>query len=159
MSSDATPLIDSAEAFQRLLLDPASTHDLLVSVRASAAVWWDVLERYPTSVVWVAANRHLPGEIVEHLAQHHSPQVRAALASSHCTHDSVMQQLAHDKSELIRLRVVCNERASREVLMTLTTDACQLVAAHAQARLVHDLTGLALPASYLDQVQVLDLLH
>lgn len=159
MSTDAPHPMDSAEAFERLARDPASTHARLVQVQADAEVWWEVLDRWPDLIAWVAANRHLPAQIVEHLAQHHSPQVRAALASSCCTHDSVMQQLAHDKSELIRLRVVCNTHTSRDVLVALTADPCPLVAAHAQARLVHDLTGVALPASYLDEVRVLDLLH
>jgi hypothetical protein len=151
--------VHSAEAFQRLVADASTTHAQLVSVKASAAVWWDVLERYPHSAAWVAANRALPVEIAEHLASHADPLVRAALATAGCMPDDVMLQLAHDKSELIRLRVVCSANATREVLMALTADPCQLVAAHAQARLVHDISGVALPPSYLDEVSVLDLLH
>lgn len=151
--------ITTAEAFARLLADPAVTRIQLVNVRAEAEVWWQVLARLPESAAWVAANRHLPLEIVEHLAMHPHLPVRAALASSGCLPERLMQQLAHDKSEFIRLRVVCNANASREVLMALAGDPCQVVSAHAQARLVHDISGVALPANYLDDLSVLDLLH
>jgi len=159
MSRDDAPLITTAEEFERLLDDPAAARAQLVDVRAEAAVWWQVLARRPDAAAWVAANRALPLEIAEHLAQHTSLPVRAALASSGCVPEALMQQLARDKSELIRLRVVCNARASRDVLMALAADPCQLVSAHAQARLVHDISGVALPANYLDDVSVLDLLH
>ena len=159
MLPDPAPVLASAEAFQRLLADPRSTHAELLSARATAPVWQEVLARFPHSAVWVAANRALPLEIVEHLASHPSLPVRAALATSGRVPEAVMMQLAHDKSELIRLRVVCNALVSRGVLAALTNDPCRLVAAHAQARLVHDISGVALPPSYLDEVEVLALLH
>lgn len=153
-------MIESAEAFARLLSDPAATRTQLVNVRvASDAVWWEILAKLPFAAAWVAANRALPAEIVEHLAAHPLVQVRACIASGPCMNEAVMLQLAHDKNELIRVRLVCNAQASREVLVLMAADACQLVSAHAQARLVHDISGVALPASYLDDVQVLDLLH
>ncbi|MEW6703419.1 MAG: hypothetical protein AB1430_01035 [Pseudomonadota bacterium] len=159
MPQDDAPTITTAEDFERLLADPATTRAQLVSVKGSAQLWWQVLARCPEAAAWVAANRHLPLEIAEHLALHPSLPVRAALASGGCVPEQLMQRLAHDKSEFIRLRVVCNANASREVLMALAADPCQLVSAHAQARLVHDISGVALPASYLDDVSVLDLLH
>jgi hypothetical protein len=151
--------LDSADEFAALLADPRSSRLQLVSLRASAAVWWQVLQRHPQAAAWVAANRALPADIAEHLAGHPAVAVRAALASGGCLTPALMMQLAHDRSEFIRLRLVCNAQATREVLVALTGDACPLVATHAQARLVHDLTGLALPASYLDEVPVLELLH
>ena len=159
MSGDPALTLTTAEAFERLLADPATTRLRLVNLKAEAEVWWQVLARRPESAAWVAANRHLPLEIVEHLAVHPHLPVRAALASSNCLPERLMQELAHDKSEFIRLRVVCNANASREVLMALAGDPCQLVSAHAQARLVHDISGVALPPNYLDDVSVLDLLH
>ncbi len=155
----AAPAIDTAEAFGRLLCDPATPPALLKSVQAPAAVWREVLKRYPHAATWVAANRHLPADIVVELVQHPSPQVRAALATNVREPADVLMQLAHDKSELIRLRVVCNAGATREVLMALAADPCQVVSTHAQARLVHDISGIALPTSYLDDVSMLDILH
>ncbi|MED5620499.1 hypothetical protein [Ideonella sp. BN130291] len=151
--------IHCAEDFARLLADPHTPRELLVSVSASREVWLDVLTQHPYAAVWVAVNRHLPDEIVEHLAAHPGIQVRAALASNSRVRDDLMMGLAHDKSELIRLRVVCNAHVSREVLVALTNDPCQLVSTRAQARLVHDISGVSLPPSYLDQIEVLSLLH
>lgn len=159
MSGDDAITITTAEAFRCLLADPSITRTQLVNVKAEAEVWWQVLARLPESAAWVAANRNLPLELVEHLAMHPHLPVRAALASGGCVPERLMQQLAHDKSEYIRLRVVCNANASREVLMALAGDPCQLVSAHAQARLVHDISGVKLPPNYLDDVSVLDLLH
>jgi hypothetical protein len=159
MSEPDPRALADAEAFARLLADPCVTRARLVEARASAEVWRDVLDRYPFAAAWVAANTALPAEIADLLVQHPEPPVRAALASAASLPEAVMLQLAHDKNELIRLRVVCNAQATREVLTALTADPCQLVSAHAQARLVHDISGVALPASYLDDVPVLDLLH
>jgi hypothetical protein len=153
-----TATIESAEAFERLLVDGAMTHDELVGVRAPAHVWWSVLDLYPHSAAWVAANLHLPAEVAEHLAQHCDVQVRAALASGHCMSPSLMMQLAHDKSEMIRLRVVCNAHTTLEALLALSVDPCQVVAAHAHARLTHDLSGIALPPDYLEALEVAQLL-
>lgn len=150
--------IDTADAFAELLFDETSTHAELVSVQAPANVWWDVLDRYPHCAAWVAANRQLPDDIAEHLAGHPDLQVRAALASGGGRSEPLMLQLAHDKSEMIRLRVVCNRTASRNVLTALAVDPCQVVAAHAQARLQHDIAGMSLPANYLDDVEVMQLL-
>jgi hypothetical protein len=159
MSGSDALTLTSAEDFERLLADPAVPRVQLVNVKAESEVWWQVLARLPASAAWVAANRHLPPDIVEHLAMHPHLPVRAALASGGCVPERLMQQLAHDKSEFIRLRVVCNANASREVLTALAADPCQLVSAHAQARLVHDISGVTLPPNYLDDLSVLDLLH
>jgi hypothetical protein len=151
--------VHSAEAFQRLLNQDGATHETLVALRADAQVWWDILERYPHAAAWVAANRHLPPDLIEHLAMHPSPQVRAALATSSHVPEALMMQLAHDRSELIRLRVVCNAHTTRDVLAALTADPCHVVSAHARARLVHDQGGLPVPATYIEDLNVLDILH
>lgn len=150
--------INTAEAFQRLLHRDDATHAQLVSVQARSQVWWDILERYPHSAAWVAANRHLPADVSEHLANHHNPQVRAALATGGHVPEPVMMRLAHDRSELIRLRVVCNEHATRDVLAALTADPCQVVSAHARARLAQDAAGLGVP-SYIDALNLVEILH
>jgi hypothetical protein len=156
--SDVHP-IHSAEDFARLLADPQTSRERLLSISAPSEVWREVLQRLPYAAVWVAVNRELPGDIAEQLAAHPGIQVRAALASNSRVPDHLMMQLAHDKSELIRLRVVCNAHVSRDVLVALTNDPCQLVSARAHARLVHDISGVCLPPSYLDEVEVLALLH
>lgn len=153
------PRIDTAEAFQRLLADPATPREAIVSVMADAALWWEVLQRWPYAAVWVAANRALPPEIIEHLAQSPMTQVRAALASNSELPEAAMQQFAHDPSDLIRVRLVCNAQLPREVLIDLVDDACKVVSIHAQARLMHDSSGLALPESYLDDITAGDVIH
>ena len=152
--------IGSADEFRQLL--EASPLDLarVVSARAvSPEVWWDVLTLYPELAVWVAANRTIPQELVTHLSSHHRIQVRVAIASSQSISDDMIEQLAHDKSDLVRMRVACNARAPREVLAHLVADPCVVVSKHAQARLQHDISGVTLPASYLDEVSVFDILH
>ena len=57
------------------------------------------------------------------------------------------------------MRIVCNASATREVLRALVSDSCVVVSLHAAARLQHDINGVMLPASYLDEVSVADLLH
>jgi len=153
------PRIDSAEAFQQLLADPATPREAIVSVTADSALWWEVLRRWPHTAVWVAANRALPLAIIEHLAQSPMLQVRAALASNGGLPERVMQQFAHDPSDLIRVRLVCNAQLPRSVLIDLVDDACKVVSIHAQARLMHDASGLALPESYLDDITAGDVIH
>jgi hypothetical protein len=157
MSGGPHSPIETAEAFHRLLFNPSTTHAELVGMQASADVWWDVLQRYPHSAAWVAANRHLPDEIAHHLAGHPNLQVRAALASNTQREDRLME-LAHDKSEMIRLRVVCNAHTTRDALTTLAMDPCQVVAAHARARLMHGLHDALVSISYLDDLEVMQLL-
>ena len=153
-------MIESAEAFHRLLASsPPESFRLAWMEAATPQVWWDVLEQYPRLAVWVAANRTLPDEVVAHLAAHDSIDVRAAVASGPGMSEDVMLRLAHDKDVLVRLRVACNPKALPDVLAMLAADACPVVSKHAQARLEHDLSGEALPASYLDGVSLLDLLH
>lgn len=154
------PTIASAGAFRQLLDGTPLDASRIKSVRADcAAVWWDVLARWPELAVWVAANRTIPHEIVVHLATHPRIQVRTAIASNAGLCDAVMMQLAHDKSDLVRMRVACNAQATREVLATLVADSCVVVSKHAEARLKHDISGVLLPASYLDEVSVFDILH
>jgi hypothetical protein len=157
MSGGAHSVIESADAFHRLLFNPDTTRAQLVGTQASAEVWHDVLQRYPHSAAWVAANRHLPDEIAQHLGGHPNVQVRAALASS--THlPGQLLQLAHDKSEMIRLRVVCNANTSRDALTALAVDPCAVVASHARARLMHGLHDALLSIASLDDVEVMQLL-
>jgi hypothetical protein len=85
--------------------------------------------------------------------------VRAAVASGPGVSEELLLRLAHDKDDLIRLRVACNSKATRNVLAALVGDACPGVSAHAQARLTHDISGVSLPASYLDDLRELDWLH
>ncbi|HJV62539.1 MAG TPA: hypothetical protein VJ743_16455 [Albitalea sp.] len=152
--------IASADEFRRLLeaspLQPAR----IVGARAAApAVWWEILEHHPDLAVWVAANRHIDEDVIAFLAAHPRLQVRVAVASNPCMSDEVMTRLAHDKSDLVRMRVACNARATRGVLAHLVADACVVVSKHAEARLQYDLNGIRLPASYLDEVSMSDLLH
>jgi hypothetical protein len=160
-TSPGTPsTIDSVEAFERLAAgSPAELARLAQLEAGSRQLWWDILERCPQHAVWVAANRSLPEDVVSHLAGHDSVLVRAALASGPCVPEDVMQRLAHDKDELVRVRVACNRKASRSVLAALVADPCPVVSVHAQARLVHDNSGVMLPASYLERVSVDDLRH
>ena len=153
-------IIDSVEAFERLAAGgPAELSQLTTQPASSTQIWWDVLAQRPDLALWLAANRTLPSEVAARLALHDSVQVRAALASGPCLSDDFMLRLAHDKDEVVRLRVVCNAKASREVLTALVADPCHVVSIHAQARLVHDISGVKLPASYLQEVSVDDLRH
>lgn len=154
------PAIADAGAFRQLLdhrpMDPAR----IQAVRAvSSDVWWEVLARWPDAAVWVAANRSIAPDVVAHLATHPRIQVRVAIASNPDIGDDVLMLLAHDKSDLVRMRIACNARASREVLAALVADSCVVVSKHAEARLQHDISGVLLPASYLDEVSVFDILH
>jgi len=152
--------IATADEFVALLGETPLSPPRIAAVQAtSAAVWWEVLERFPDLAIWVAANRTIPDEIVAQLASHPRIQVRVAVASKPGMPDDVMTQLAHDKSDLVRMRIACNAQASREVLARLAADACVVVSKHAEARLLHDIRGVLLPASYLDEVSVFDILH
>lgn len=157
----AAARIASAADFQKLLDAAAPPLGAAIATIAATApaVWWEVLERCPDLAVWVAANRTVPGELLEHLAGHPRIPVRVAVASNPGLAERVMMQLAHDKSDLVRMRIACNASTSREVLATLVADPCVVVCAHAQARLRHDISGVTLPASYLDEVSVFDILH
>lgn len=148
-----------ADDFLQLLESRPMDTSRLKSAMASADVWWDVLEQFPDAAVWVAANRTIPEEIVRHLSAHPRIQVRTAVASNPEMSDEVLIALAHDKSDLVRMRVACNAQTSRAVLADLVADPCVVVSKHAQARLQHDINGVMLPSSYLDEVSMFDILH
>lgn len=152
-------MIESAEAFAQLVAARPPEAFRLAWVKAPAHVWWDVLERHPHLSVWVAANFTIPDEIVAHLAEHGPAQARTAIASRARLPEPLLLRLAHDKDELVRLRVAFNANATRDVLTALTCDACVVVRAHAQARLTYGVNGTELPGSYLDAVSLADLLH
>jgi len=153
-------MIVCAEDFARMLADTCADAQRVVSVEvASPQVWWDVIARYPQLAVWVAANRSAPEDVLAHLAEHGSMPTRVAVASSGGVSEALLLRLAHDKDDVIRLRVACNTRATRGVLAVLASDTCPAVCAHAQARLTHDMSGAALPSSYLDDLRELDWLH
>jgi hypothetical protein len=154
-----TPTIASAEDFGRRIDELADPACIRSAEAASPQVWWDVLQRLPQHAVWVAANRTIPAGVVQRLASHDSLQVRVAIASNPAIARDVMSSLAHDRSDLVRMRVACNANASRDVLMALAADSCVVVSRHAQARLLHDLRGVTLPASYLADVAMSDILH
>jgi hypothetical protein len=153
-------VIYRAEAFARMLADSAADATRLAEVEAATPqIWWDVIERYPALAVWVAANRTVPAEIVDWLAANGGAQARAAVASRTDASEDLLLLLAHDKDDLIRLRVACNTRATRAVLARLVDDACPAVSAQASARLAYEMRGLMLPPSYLDALRELDWLH
>jgi hypothetical protein len=156
---DQEPLVSAEEFIALLDARPMSPPRIAAAQAVSPSVWWDVLARYPDVAVWVAANRTIPDEIVTHLAVHPRIQVRVAVASNPGLRYELMTQLAHDKSDLVRMRIACNQRATRDVLALLVADACVVVSKHAEARLKHDISGVLLPASYLDEVSVYDILH
>ena len=141
------------------LHDPPDPAQIRTMQAVDEAAWWDMLARWPELAVWVASNRHLPPALVAHLAAHPRTQVRAAIASNAPMDEALMLQLAHDKSDLVRMRIACNAQASRAVLAALVADSCVVVSKHAEARLTHDISGVRLPPSYLDEVSVRDLLH
>ncbi|MBX3618649.1 MAG: hypothetical protein KF891_01460 [Rhizobacter sp.] len=152
-------MIESAKAFLQLLEAEPPEAFRLAWVEAPVQVWWDVLDRYPQLSVWVAANFTIPDEIVAHLARHGSTQARTAVASRASLPEALLMLLAHDKDELVRLRVAFNRHATPGVLGVLAGDVCVVVSMHAQARLTYDLNGHELPRSYLDSVSLADLLH
>lgn len=158
MHDDATPLA-SADAFRRLFDGTPLDAARIRSVSAPAAVWREVLHRWPELATWVAANRTLPRDLATELAGHPRIPVRAAIASNARRDDVAMRLLAHDKSDLVRMRIACNAEAPREVLADLVADSCVVVSKHAEARLKHDISGVLLPACYLDDVSVFDILH
>lgn len=153
------PVVESAEAFRALVDETPMNPARVKAAQASSRVWREVLDRYPDLAVWVAANRHVPDDIVASLAAHPRIPVRVAVASHPDMPEAVMMQLAHDKSDLVRMRIACNHQTPREVLAQLVADSCVVVSKHAQARLQHDINGVMLPSSYLDEVSMFDILH
>lgn len=153
------PAVESAEAFRALVDETPMNPNRVKAARASAEVWRQVLDRYPDLAVWVAANRHVPDEIVSMLAAHPRIPVRVAVASHPDMDHEVLMRLAHDKSDLVRMRIACNHKTPREVLAQLVADSCVVVSKHAQARLQYDIDGVMLPSSYLDEVSMFDILH
>jgi hypothetical protein len=152
-------VLESAADFRALLDETPLVPSRVRAAQASASVWREILSKHPDLAVWVAANRTVPAEIIEILTAHPRIQVRAAVASNPELHDDAMIRLAHDKSDLVRMRIACNSQATRDVLAHLVADTCVVVSKHAQARLQHDISGVMLPASYLDEVSMFDLLH
>jgi len=158
MRRAATNIIDNAEAFERLVAElPVDVARIKSVAAARQQVWWDVLERYPHLAVWVAGNRSASVEVLAHLAVHGDMQTRLAVASAAGLSEEAMLQLAHDHDDLVRMRVACNPQTSRNALGALVDDPCTVVRKHAQARLAHDLSGTALPPSYLDDISMVDL--
>ncbi len=129
-------MITSAEEFVRLRLSDAPEDYGRAGIEeAPAAVWLDIVARFPEMLGWVAHNKTVPLEILEILAGDEDARVRASVASKRKLSSALFEALSRDGDESVRHRLACNAKAPEQVLEWLSADPVEFVRNAAQKRM------------------------
>jgi len=116
-------MIESAEEFVRLRTSGnPDDYNRASSEEASTEVWMEVAAQYPGMREWVVANKTVPLDILEKLANDESERVREAVAMKRKLSISLFRKLAKDSHFSVRQRIACNKKTPREILMSLIDD-------------------------------------
>jgi hypothetical protein len=129
-------MIESADEFIRLRESEVQEeyhkagHD-----EAPLEIWYEIIDRYPEKKKWVAYNKTIPVEILQHLAQDENPDVRFSVAMKRKLTLELFELLAIDSEESVRMRIACNSKTLLHILQQLAKDQSIEVAMHAKKRL------------------------
>lgn len=127
-------MIESAEEFIRLreANDERASHD-----HASDRIWHDIIKNYPEMRFWVAHNRTIRANIVEVLAKDDDSRVRYRIATNRCLNKlpQILEQLASDVDDSVRLAVVRHKATPKSILQKMKNDSWEEVGIIASKRL------------------------
>ena len=89
---------------------------------ASEETWRQVIEQWPEMRRWVAHNKTIPESIVRELFKRNDEEVKFVLAMKRSTPTDILDTLATDESDSIRLAVARHPEVSKSTLELLMND-------------------------------------
>jgi hypothetical protein len=121
-------MINSAEQFQLLRKsDDPNQHHYAAHQEAPIEVWFDIITRMPDMRFWVAQNKTIPIEVLEHLANDPDLRVRRMVAQKRRLSETLQIKLARDPEPSVRAALAHNVKVTPQVLAILINDSEQLV--------------------------------
>lgn len=126
-------MIESVSEFRALVSNP----DLVVRNRcrwetATVDVWFAILETDPDLIDSVVLNKTLPNEVLCWLITHGEARIRCLVATKRKLSADLLDVLAKDTDESVRVRVARNRRVPVSTLQDLSNDGSWVVRAAAQ---------------------------
>jgi hypothetical protein len=97
-------------------------------------VWWGVLNNHPDMAFWVAQNKTVPYEILEHLSEHNDSRVRTMVSSKNKLEEPLLLKLALDSDDAIRMNIARHKKATARVLGLFRQDCWEEVSKVADER-------------------------
>ncbi|WP_184060366.1 hypothetical protein [Sphingomonas aerophila] len=129
-------MIGSADEFVRLRTsDEPDEYRRAAMDEAPESVWLEVVQAYPEMRRWVAHNKTVPMSVLDLLAADQDEDVRIAVAQKRKLTADLFSQLSRDPSPNVRQRIASNAKTPTDVLERLASDADKSVAIEARTRL------------------------
>ena len=129
-------MIGSAEEFVRLRTSDLPEEYLrAASEEAPLEVWHEVINNHPDMRYWVAHNKTVPIAILEILAGDQDERVRMMVAEKRKLPETVQLRLTEDPSSMVRSALAYNKKATSRVLAILAIDPDPEIRQIAQERL------------------------
>lgn len=130
-------MISSTEEFVRLRIsDSPDEYMRAAHEDAPEAVWMDIISRFPDMRQWVAYNKTVPLSILEVLAHDSDELVRLSVAAKRKLSAELFDLLSQDSEEMVRKRVACNKKTPTHILKRLAEDREAFVREHALSRII-----------------------
>lgn len=129
-------MIGSADEFVRLRTsDDPDEYGRAARDEAPESVWLEIVRAYPEMRRWVAHNKTVPMSVLDLLAADQDEDVRIAVAQKRKLTADLFNQLSRDPSPNVRQCIAWNGKTPPTVLERLSTDVDESVADKAQNRL------------------------
>jgi hypothetical protein len=129
-------MIGSADEFVRLRTsDEPDEYGRAARDEASEGVWLEVVRVYPEMRRWVAHNKTVPMSVLNLLAVDQDEDVRMAVARKRKLTADLLNQLSRDPSPNVRQCIALNAKTPFAVLQHLAADTDKSVATEARTRL------------------------
>lgn len=129
-------MISSADQFKKLRRSRSQDDQARATNDAAPiSVWQEVIKKFPDLREWVAHNKRVPIEILEHLSNDSDARVRCVVASKNKLTSALRQKLAADVDATVRQRIVYNSKCEIELLRILADDPEPLVKTAAMMKL------------------------
>lgn len=127
-------MITSAEDFKRYAESENEDENAKAFNPAPDEVWFDVLLKYPELSRAVVFNHTISLKVLERLCLCEDMHVRWEIAIKRRLNRAIFEQLACDKSVIVRHRIACNPKAPEDILVQLSGDQDPIVSEAARKR-------------------------
>ena len=116
-------MIKSPEEFRKLRLsDNLEEQSRSVLEPAELQTWFKVIEKYPDLKKWVAHNKTIQIEVLEHLAKDKDVGVRCVVARKRKINHQIFDSLKADKDETVRHALICNTKLPIDLKKQIKVD-------------------------------------
>jgi len=113
-------MIESAQEFIRLRdSEVIEEYTRSAQEEASMETWLEVIVQYPEYREWVVHNKMVPLAILEILTIDGDQKVRYVIARKRKISDWIVDMLATDEDESVRIALVMNSKTSREQVLKI----------------------------------------